>query len=99
MEKIAQRGFLDLMASEVGPIRPVRIHSFRGRSDTGFIPVPMLKAGAPPIAYINVTTGALVSSVPFIGVVTGGLSQDTGAGNAAATTFWAIETDTGAAGI
>jgi hypothetical protein len=98
-EKIAQRGFLDLIASEVGPTRKVRIHSFRGRSDTGFIPVPMLKAGCPPIAVVNISSGLLEPTGHFIGTVTGGLSQDTGAGNAAANTYWAIETDTGAIGV
>ena len=84
--KIGPKGVLQLIDGEIGPKRPLRIHSFKGRADTGFIPVPQLRAGCPPIAYINMTTGLLVASVPFVGVVTGGLSQDTGAGNAAAST-------------
>jgi hypothetical protein len=92
---IAPRGFIDLVSASAGPERSVRIVSFAGRSDTGFIPA-QFNAGEPPVAVVNVATGALATG-SFGGVVTGGISQtDTGQG---AGPFFAIVTDTGTAGI
>jgi hypothetical protein len=92
---VGQRGFVDLVGVESGPERSVRVVSFMGRSDTGFIPA-QFNVSRPPIVVINVETG-LNETGHFIGTVTGGISQDTGAGDKAGTTFFAIVTDTGVA--
>jgi hypothetical protein len=97
---IGPGGYLNVISSQVGPERNVKIISFDGRSDTGFINQSQVRAGEPPIAYINVTTGALVASGTFGGVVSGGISQvDTGVGDLSGNTFFGIITDTGTAGI
>lgn len=99
-KSIGPGGHLFVVSSQVGPERDVKLLSFRGRSDTGHIPHSQLRAGEPPIAYINVTTGALVADGTFGGVVTGGLSQiDTGVGDLSGNIFFAIVTDTGTAGL
>ena len=98
-KSIGPGGHLDIVSSEVGPERNVKLVSFRGRSDTGFIPQAQLRAGEPPVAYVNVTTGELMASDVFGGVVTGGLSQvDTGVGDLSGSVFFGIVTDTGTAG-
>jgi hypothetical protein len=95
---IAPRGFVNLISAEEGPERNVRVVSFLGRGDSGFIPAHF-NAGEPPVAIINVGTGLLEAAGHFIAPVTGGISQDTGAGNVAGQTFFAIVTDTGTAGV
>ena len=95
---LAPRGHIDIISAEEGPERNVRIVSFVGRSDSGFIPA-QFNAGEPPVAIVNVGTGLLEATGHFIGTVTGGISQDTGAGNVSGQTFFAIVTDTGTAGI
>ncbi|MCK9549120.1 hypothetical protein [Aquamicrobium sp.] len=97
---IGPGGYLDVQSSEVGAERNVKLLSFRGRSDTGFIPQAQLRAGEPPVAYVNVNTGALVPAGTFGGVVTGGLSQvDTGIGDLSGSVFFAVVTDTGSPGL
>lgn len=97
-QSIAPKGFIDLISAEEGPERNVRIVSFTGRGDSGFIPAHF-NAGEPPVAIVNVGTGLLEAAGHFINPVTGGINQDTGAGNVSGQTFFAIVTDTGTAGI
>jgi hypothetical protein len=97
-QTLAPRGHINLMSAEEGPERQVRVVSFVGRGDSGFIPAHF-NAGEPPVAIVNVGTGLLEASGHFINPVTGGISQDTGAGNVSGQTFFAIVTDTGTAGI
>lgn len=95
---IPPKGFIDIVTAREGPERPVRIVSFTGRGDSGFIPAHF-NAGEPPVAIVNVRSGLLEATGHFINPVTGGISQDTGAGNVSGQTFVAIVTDTGTAGI
>jgi hypothetical protein len=94
---IGPRGYVNIVSTEEGPERNVKIVSFSGRADTGFIPNAHFQAGENPVAIVNVQTGALATS-RFGGVVTGGISQ-TDTGDFAGNTFFAIVTDTGAAGL
>lgn len=93
---LSPRGFINLVGANEGPERGVRIVSFLGRSDSGFIPAAF-NVSRPPVAIVNVRTGLLEPAGHFIGVVTGGISQDTGAGNVANRQFFTIVTDTGVA--
>lgn len=98
--KIGPGGFLDIMTSEVGPQRPMRLLSFTARGDTGAIAHPMFKAGENPVAIIDMNTGVAATSA-FGGVVYGAISQ-TDTGSAAALsghTMIAVLTDTGTAGL
>ena len=93
---IAPKGSIRLISADEGPQRPVKIVSFVGRADTGFIPADFI-VGEPPVAIINVQTGALATG-HFGGVVTGGISQ-TDTGDFSTQTHFAIVTDTGTAGL
>ena len=100
---IGPKGHVDISTSGSGPQRKVRLVSFYGRSDTGFISQPILRAGENPIAVIDVNYGRLVTS-SFGGIVTGGISQtDTGGlgddGSMSGHTMLAVITDTGTAGL
>ena len=94
---IPQSGYIDVVSTAAGPERGVKLISFPGRADTGFIPHSQFRAGENPVAIVNVSTGALATG-HFGGVVNGGISQ-TDTGNSAAHTFLAVVTDTGAAGL
>jgi hypothetical protein len=97
---IGPGGHANIVSTKVGAERNVKILSFQGRADTGSIPHSQFRAGEPPIAYVNVNTGLLVAAGTFGGVVTGAISQiDTGVGDLSASTFFAIVTDTGTAGL
>lgn len=101
--KLGPKGYATLIASEAGPQREVRIVAFRGRGDTGFCDAPMMRAGEPPVAVIDVDKGRNVTAA-FGGTVTGGISQiDTGGlggdGSMSGHTMLAIVADTGTAGI
>lgn len=93
---LGPRGFLDLISADEGPERGVRIVSFPGRADTGFIPAAF-NVSRPPVAIVNVATGALATS-RFGGVVTGGISQND-TGDFSGNTFFAVVTDTGVASL
>jgi hypothetical protein len=47
---IGPKGHVDISTAGSGPQRKVRLVSFYGRSDTGFISQPILRAGENPIA-------------------------------------------------
>lgn len=98
--KIGPGGFLDIVTSELGPQRPMRLLSFTARGDTGAIAHPMFKAGENPVAIIDMDNGIAVTG-SFGGVVYGAISQtDTGLSAAlAGHTMIAVITDTGAPGL
>jgi hypothetical protein len=100
---IGTGGYLEVQSPEVGPERPVRLLPFRGRSDTGFIPQAHFRAGEPPVAVVSFTSGELLPSGAFTGVVNGGISQsynDTGGDpiDLSGHLLLAVVTDTGSAG-
>ena len=100
---IGPGGHLDVATAGGGPQRNVRLVSFYGRSDTGYISQPILRSGENPIAVIDVNKGRIVTS-SFGGIVTGGISQtDTGGlgddGSMSGHTMLAVITDTGTAGL
>lgn len=99
--KIGPGGFLDIVTSEVGPQRKVRLLSFNGRGDTGAIAHPMFREGENPRHILDVNDGADVTAF-FGGVVYGAISQtDTGAndGRISGHTLLAVLADTGTAGL
>ena len=102
---LAPGGSLEIITPSAGPQRPVKVACFFGRGDTGLIANSAFRAGENPVAIINATTGANVTSSFSLAVPTGGINQtDTGTGGTSAGTLsghtlMAILTDTGTAGL
>jgi hypothetical protein len=101
--KIGPGGFVDLVSSELGPQRQMRIISFTAPAAPGAVSHPMFKAGENPIAIIDMNFGRNVvaafgaaSNGSITQTDTGGLGAD---GTMAGHTMWAILGDTGTAGI
>lgn len=101
--KIGPLGFLDIVSSQVGPQRKIRVISFQAPAAPGAIFHPMLRTGENPIAIVDLNAGRLVTAsfgAASYGSITqtdtGGLGAD---GTMAGHTMFAILADTGAAGL
>jgi hypothetical protein len=101
--KIGPKGYVDLVASDVGAAKKIRIVAFKGLAAAGEIPgqhFPVNASKSRLAATIDVTTG-LNATAYFrdTGSLVGDLhltQVDTGATpNHSGNTMWAIITDTG----
>lgn len=100
---IGPKGYLDLVSTDEGPRRMVRIVSFVSPGDTGPIVHQMFEVGKNPAAILDIDAGELVTS-SFKTAVSANHAirhqSDTGQASALdGRTCWAIITDTGITAI
>jgi hypothetical protein len=88
--KIGPGGFVDLVSSELGPQRQMRIISFTAPAAPGAVSHPM-NFGRNVVAAFGAASNGSITQTD-----TGGLGAD---GTMAGHTMWAILGDTGTAGI
>jgi len=100
---IGPKGYLDLLSTDEGPRRRVRIISFTSPGDTGPIVHQMFEVGNHPAAIIDIDAGELVTSSFKTTVGSNhAIRHQSDTGLAAALdghTCWAVITDTGVAAV